>query len=79
MTSFRLYHLANSRSQRILWLLEELELQYQLEICKVDQNNTSYQKLKTLSSNPKFPLLHIQCMNRTGFVGDFLFKLGHLT
>ena len=47
MTSFTLYHLVNSRSQRVLWLLEELELQYQLEICKVDQNNTTYQKLKT--------------------------------
>ena len=22
---------------------------------------------------------HVCCMNRTGFVGDFLFKLGHLT
>ena len=79
MTSFTLYHLANSRSQRILWLLEELELQYQLEICKVDQNNTTYQKLKTLSSNPKFPLLHIQCsqtqeyfLSETTAIADYL-------
>lgn len=60
MTSFILYHLANSRSQRILWLLEELELQYQLEICKVDKNNIAYQNLKAIHPNPKFPLLQIQ-------------------
>lgn len=80
MTSFTLYHLANSRSQRILWLLEELELQYQLEICKVDQNSTTYQKLKMLYPNPKFPLLHIQCsqaqenifLSETSAIADYL-------
>ena len=80
MTSLTFYHLANSRSQRVLWLLEELELQYQLEICKVDQNNTVYQKLKTLSSNPKFPLVRIQFsqtqenifLSETSAIADYL-------
>lgn len=58
--SYYLYHSVNSRSQRIIWLMEELELDYELEICDAVTHNASFLKLKALDPNPKFPMLHIQ-------------------
>lgn len=60
--SYCVYHLVNSRSQRILWLMQELELAYDLEICDPIKNNASYQKLKTVQAQPKFPMLRIDHM-----------------
>lgn len=62
--SYCVYHLVNSRSQRILWLMQELELAYDLEICDPIKNNASYQKLKTLQAQPKFPMLQINHIER---------------
>lgn len=46
-----LHHLQNSRSQRILWLLEELELSYELKF---------YDAAQATQSKLKFPTLDIQ-------------------
>ena len=45
-----LHHLQNSRSQRILWLLEELELSYELKL---------YDTAQARQTNLKFPMLDI--------------------
>lgn len=45
-----LHHLQNSRSQRILWLLEELELSYELKL---------YDTAQAKQTNLKFPTLDI--------------------
>ena len=45
-----LHHLQNSRSQRILWLLEELELSYELQL---------YDATQARQTNLKFPMLDI--------------------
>ena len=45
-----LHHLQNSRSQRILWLLEELELSYELKL---------YDATQARQTNLKFPTLDI--------------------
>ena len=45
-----LHHLQNSRSQRILWLLEELELPYELKL---------YDTVQARQTNLKFPTLDI--------------------
>ncbi|WP_110975312.1 glutathione binding-like protein [Acinetobacter sp. WCHAc060042] len=45
-----LHHLQNSRSQRILWLLEELELSYELKF---------YDTAQAKQTNLKFPTLDI--------------------
>lgn len=42
---YRLYHLVNSRSQRIVWLLEELKLNYSLEICDPLNRNAAFEKM----------------------------------
>ena len=55
----RLFHKTNSRSQRIVWLLEELKLDYELVFC---DNNPSYQSLthiKHLHRLAKFPTVQI--------------------
>ena len=49
----KLHHHPNSRSQRIIWLLEELQLDYQLEIHSTHTKNVNGQPLK-------FPTLLIQ-------------------
>ena len=51
--TIQLYHLPNSRSQRIVWLLEELGLDYELDIHLEHTQTTNGQALK-------FPTLLIQ-------------------
>ena len=43
-----LHHLQNSRSQRILWLLEELELYYELKLHDATQARQTNLKFPTL-------------------------------
>jgi len=40
-----LYHLATSRSQRILWLLEEFQLAHELIVCRQNPPNAGMQQL----------------------------------
>ena len=51
-----LHHLQNSRSQRILWLLEELELSYELKL---------YYTAQAKQTNLKFPTLDISHNTQT--------------
>ena len=51
-----LHHLQNSRSQRILWLLEELELYYEIKLHDATQAR---------QTNLKFPTLDISHNTQT--------------
>lgn len=57
MIKFTLYHLKNSRSQRVLWLLEELNLPYQLKIYHQHLLECEEDELKQYNPNAKFPTL----------------------
>ncbi len=63
----RLFHLQNSRSQRIIWFLEELELNYEL-ITKYhsdeDKNNNSPHQLS------KFPTIEIIEQGQTAILAE---------
>lgn len=53
-----LHHLNNSRSQRILWLLEELELEYEIKHYQRDTaTNRAPDELKTVHRLGKSPVL----------------------
>ncbi|MEG0483489.1 MAG: glutathione S-transferase N-terminal domain-containing protein, partial [Acinetobacter sp.] len=54
-----LYHLIQSRSQRILWLLEELDLDYDLKIYKKRLDENQQDELKQLNPFAQFPTLLI--------------------
>ena len=51
-----LHHLENSRSQRILWLLEELEVEYEIKLYKRDPVTSlapkSLQQVHPLGKSP---------------------------
>lgn len=56
---FCLYHLPNSRSQRVVWLLECLQVEYELQICPRDNNNQAMQSLKNIHPLGKVPILQV--------------------
>ena len=53
----QLYHLSCSRSQRIVWLLEELNLPYELIICNQENTHEAPDDLKTIHPLGKVPIL----------------------
>ncbi len=55
----RLFHKTNSRSQRILWLLEELKLDYELVFCDNDPSDQSLDQIKHPHRLAKFPTVQI--------------------
>lgn len=55
----KLFHLPNSRSQRIIWLLEELQLEYEIIQCSMQNNDSGLKQLKALDSSAKFPTIQI--------------------
>lgn len=55
----QLFHLPNSRSQRIIWLLEELQLEYEITQCAVHKNDVGLEQLKKLDITAKFPIVQI--------------------
>ncbi|MBS0482437.1 MAG: glutathione S-transferase [Proteobacteria bacterium] len=56
--SLIVHHLNNSRSQRVLWLLEELELPYEIRFYQRDgQTNLAPPELKAIHPLGKSPLL----------------------
>jgi len=55
----RLFHKANSRSQRILWLLEELKLDYELVFCDNNPSDQSLAHIKHPLRLAKFPTVQI--------------------
>jgi len=75
-----LFHKTNSRYQRILWLLEELQLDYEVIFCDA---NIPTQKLVPLQSNDpptKFPtvqifhndLTEVMTLSETAAIADYL-------
>ena len=58
----RLFHKTNSRSQRILWLLEELKLDYELVFCDNNPSDQSLDQIKHPHRLAKFPTVQI-CEN----------------
>jgi glutathione S-transferase len=71
MMQITLFHLPNSRSQRIVWLLEELNLNYELNIC--DQNAPQ--------AKMKFPTVQIeqhgkiQQLSESSAIAEYLCQL----
>lgn len=67
-----LHHLPNSRSQRIVWLLEELNLNYDLVITSAIQSN---------KATHKYPLLELQLeqhrlsLTETSAIAEYLCQL----
>ncbi len=47
---FKLYHLANSRSQRIVWLFAELDIPYELIISETNLTNANKNAKKVVST-----------------------------
>ncbi len=58
----RLFHKTNSRSQRILWLLEELKLDYELVFCENNPSDQNSAHIKHPHRLAKFPTVQI-CEN----------------
>lgn len=55
----RLFHKINSRSQRIVWLLEELKLDYELVVCDNDPSDQNLAHIKHPHRLAKFPTVQI--------------------
>ncbi|TCB62263.1 glutathione binding-like protein [Acinetobacter terrae] len=54
-----LFHKINSRSQRILWLLEELNLDYELVFGDTDISTQEFEPYQNNHPPTKFPTVHI--------------------
>lgn len=68
------HHLDNSRSQRILWLLEELSLPYEIKHYKRDQKMLAPPELKAVHPLGKSPVITDGLRNiaETGAIIDYL-------
>lgn len=73
-----LYHLTNSRSQRIIWLLEALQCDYELVFCERNIKGLAPDWLKTIHPTGKVPILTIEengqktVLAETSAIFDFL-------
>jgi glutathione S-transferase len=52
-----IYHLSSSRSERIIWLMEELGLAYRLEVFQREANGAAPPPMKALHALGKAPLI----------------------
>jgi glutathione S-transferase len=52
-----IYHLSASRSERILWLMEELGLEYSLELFQREPNGAAPQPMKAIHALGKAPII----------------------
>jgi glutathione S-transferase len=71
------HHLNNSRSQRVLWLLEELELPYELVAYQRDaQTNLAPESLKKIHPLGKSPVLRdgSQVVNESGAILEYVVR-----
>ena len=61
-----LHHLNNSRSQRILWLLEELKVEYDIIYYKRDKStNLAPDELKKIHPLGKSPIITYKAVSYT--------------
>lgn len=76
----RVYHLINSRSQRIIWLLEELELEYEIIFCNRNpKTGTAEKSLEQIHPLGKAPILVDDTgggitLAETGAIVDYLIE-----
>lgn len=76
----RLFHKTNSRSQRILWLLEELKLDYELVFCDNNPSDQNLAHIKHPHRLAKFPTVQIYendgsdviTLTETAAIADYL-------
>lgn len=81
----RLFHKTNSRSQRILWLLEELKLDYELVFCDNNPSDQNLAHIKHPHRLAKFPTVQIYendgsdviTLAETAAIADYLSYLFH--
>ena len=72
-----LYHLSNSRSQRILWLFEELEIDYRLVTFNTSAEAKNIKDIPITVQPLKFPTLNIKTeyeefyLSETSAIVDF--------
>ena len=69
------HHLENSRSQRVLWLLEELRVPYDIKIYKRDANYLAPTELKTIHPLGKAPVIVTsegEVVAETGAIMDYI-------
>ena len=52
-----IYHLETSRSERIVWLMEELGLEYRLELFQREPNGAAPQPMKAIHALGKAPII----------------------
>src|SRR5258706_10813386 len=52
-----IYHLSTSRSERIVWLMEELELEYKLESYQRETNGAAPPAMKAIHALGKAPII----------------------
>lgn len=75
------HHLNNSRSQRILWLLEELEVPYEIKVYQRDkETNLAPPELKAVHPLGKSPVIKEgnHTMAESGAIVDYLIRThGH--
>lgn len=69
------HHLENSRSQRVLWLLEELRVPYDIKIYKRDANYLAPSELKKIHPLGKAPVIVTsegEVVAETGAIMDYI-------
>ncbi len=71
-----LHHLENSRSFRILWLLEELDLDYKLTNYKRTKAYLAPESLKAIHPMGHAPILEVdnRILTESGFIIEYLLK-----
>ncbi len=77
------HHLDNSRSQRVLWLLEELGVPYEIKFYKRDKRMLAPPELKAIHPLGKSPVItdSLRTIAETGAIMDYLvttYGAGHL-
>ncbi len=69
------HHLENSRSQRVLWLLEELRVPYDIKVYKRDANYLAPPELKAIHPLGKAPVIVTgdgEVVAETGAIMDYI-------
>lgn len=76
MTTLHLYHLNNSRSFRILWLLEELGLPYELTLYQRTAEYLAPKALQDIHPMGKAPILQVddKTLIESGYIIEYLLK-----
>ena len=67
-----IYHLDTSRSERIVWLMEELDLEYKLELFQRNDNGSAPDALRKIHALGKAPVPDYSdaaLTNPSGFTG----------